>query len=71
MVNNAYSVKLMEQVGESIYSEDIATVVLQEMIYPGMVECRIFLKDGKVYSAMYSGPELATDFVLVPKQEGK
>lgn len=47
------------------------TVVFQEMIYPGMAECRCFIDNGEVYSCLYEDGDKITPFVLVPNQEKK
>jgi len=49
----------------------LKTIVFQEMLYSGMYECRCFMADGKVYSALYEDGDKITLFVEVPPQEKK
>jgi len=49
----------------------LKTIVFQEMLYPGMCECRCFIDNGDVYSCLYEDGDKITPFVLVPPQEKK
>lgn len=43
------------------------TILFQEMIWPHMVECRVFCADGSIYSCMYENDDKITAFVKVPE----
>lgn len=46
----------------------IKTIVFQEMLFEGFVECRVFASNGNVYAALYENDDKITKFVFVPKQ---
>jgi len=50
----------------------VKTIVIQDTIWAGIVECRTFISDGRVYAAMYENDKKLTQYELVPtKQENK
>ncbi|WNK14111.1 MAG: hypothetical protein [Microvirus sp.] len=52
----------------------VKTILFQEMIWPSLVECRIFTSDGAIYACMYENNDKMTKFVKVPealKQDSK
>lgn len=44
----------------------IKTIVHQSMLFDGMVECRVFCSDGKVYACLIENDDKITKFVFVP-----
>lgn len=49
----------------------VKTLVVQDLIWPGYAECRLFVSTGEVYSAIIQDDEKITDFVLCPKEVNK
>lgn len=49
----------------------VKTMVVQDLIWDGYSECRLFTNNGEVYSAVFVEDEKVTDFVIAPKQETK
>lgn len=55
----------------SLGSIPVKTIVIQETIWSGIVECRCFSADGGVFAAMYQDDKKLTAFAVVPNQEKK
>jgi len=48
---------------------EVKTIVIQELLWPGMQEHKAFCAGGQTFSALYQGENKLTDFEEVPKQE--
>lgn len=46
----------------------VKTMAIQDVIWPGYSECRLFTANGDVYSAMINDDIKITDFILCPKE---
>lgn len=46
----------------------VKTMVIQDLLWPGYSECRLFVDNGDVYSAIFVDDEKLTEFVLTPKE---
>lgn len=50
----------------------VKTIVFQDTVWDGMVECRCFCDTGATYCALFDCDDKITKFVLAPnKPEGK
>lgn len=49
---------------------EVKSIIHQGLLWPGVVECRVYRNDHKVFSALYDDGVKLTEFCEVKKEEG-